>query len=107
MDLVPGDGTTLTERVVYASESLPIPVDLARLLATHALPKTIVLLHSAEAARHFAAECARLGLARGRIHLAVLGPRIAAAAGDGWAQISTATQPTEAALLALCRQLCQ
>ena len=68
---------------------------------------SIVLLHSAEAARHFAAEMDRLGIPRARIHLAALGPRIAAAGGPGWAQLSTAPRPTDVALLALCRQLCQ
>ena len=107
VDLVPGDGVSLCERVVYASEPQPMPAPLARLLLTHALPLCLVLLHSAEAARHFAAECDRLDLPRGRIHLVTLGPRIAAATGKGWAQVSVAEVPNDAALLALCRHLCQ
>ena len=116
VDLVPPSDIAITERVVYASEPQPLPAALARLLSTHALPRCLVAVHSAEAARHFAAECDRLGLDRGRIHLVTLGPRIAAtaqaSADDGrgnrdWAGISTAEQPRDAALLALCRRVCQ
>jgi uroporphyrinogen-III synthase len=69
--------------------------------------EALVLLHSAATARHFAAECDRLGLKRGAIALAVLSPRLAAAAGAGWAAVHVASRPDEAALLALARNLCQ
>jgi len=95
-------GVTLAERVVYASASQPVPPDLAALLAAPA----VVALHSAEAARHFAAECDRLGLARGAIALAALGPRVAEAAGDGWAALVAAATPDDGALLALADDLC-
>ncbi len=86
--------------VVYAARALPLPAD--------AVPPegAVVVLHSGEAARHFAVECDRLGLDRSRIALACLAPRIADAAGEGWAAKRVA--PTdEAALLALARDLCQ
>jgi uroporphyrinogen-III synthase len=67
----------------------------------------LVLLHSAATARHFASECDRLGLARGTIALAALGPRIAAAAGEGWRAVHTAPRPDEAALLEMARELCK
>ena len=82
----------------------PIPADLADLLTS---PRPLVLLHSAEAARHFAAECARLALPRASIHLAALGPRVAEAAGQGWASLHMASATSDEALLALARQLCQ
>jgi uroporphyrinogen-III synthase len=66
-----------------------------------------VLLHSAATARHFAAECDRLGLARDTIDLAALGPRIADAAGSGWRAMHLAAQPDEAALLEMVFDLCQ
>ena len=66
----------------------------------------LVLLHSAAAARHFAAECDRCGVPRGAVRLAALGPRIAAAAGEGWREVRSAAEPREAALLALARQMC-
>lgn len=107
VDLVPPDGIALMERVVYASEPQPLPDALARLLTARALPASLVLLHSAEAARHFGHECDRLGIARSRIRVAVLAPRIAAAAGEGWADVAIAHDRTDQALLALARAMCQ
>ena len=107
IELAPPPGVTLVERTVYASEPQPLPRECARLLKTHVLPRVVVLLHSAEAARHFAAECQRLAIPRPRIALAALGPRIAAAAGEGWAMIATAQKAEDGALLALAGELCQ
>lgn len=101
--LVPPAGTTMDERVVYASKPQPMPGELAGLLAAPAL----VLLHSAEAARHFARECDARGIGRSGIALAALGPRIAEAAGDGWAACRSAPEATDGALLALAREMCQ
>lgn len=100
--LVPPGGITLVTRIVYESASLPMPDDLAEALRGGGL----VLLHSAAAARHFAAECDRLGIARQGLRIVALGPRILAAAGGGWAIARAATQPREVELLALVRQLC-
>lgn len=101
--LAPPPGVSMIERVVYASEARAMPDELA-----HRLHKgAIVLLHSGEAALHFAAECDRLALPRSAITLAALAPRIAEAAGDGWKALATADEATDAALLALTRQLCQ
>lgn len=96
-------GQTMTERVVYASIPVPLPAPAAAGLASGA----IVLLHSAEAARHLAAECDRLGIDRAGIALAALGPRIAAAAGAGWRMVAAAPRPDDKALLALVRRMCQ
>jgi uroporphyrinogen-III synthase len=104
--LAPPPGVTITERVVYAARPLPLPGAIARLMLTHALPGMVVALHSAAAATHLAGEMARLDLPRQRLHLAALGPRIAQAAGTGWAAIHTAPAPDERSLLALARQLC-
>jgi uroporphyrinogen-III synthase len=101
--LDPLPGMHIIERIVYASEPVPMPDGLAAMLTSGAL----VLLHSAEAARHFAGECSRLGIARERIVLAALGPRIAAQAGAGWHSVSTAETPCDGTLLALAADLCQ
>ena len=103
VELRPPAGVTMTERVVYASVPRPMPPALAALLACPAA----VLLHSAEAARHFAAECDRLGIGRAALALATIGPRVIAAVGLGWRAIAAAAEPTEAALLAEARELCQ
>ena len=101
--LTPPPGVTLTERVVYASEPVPIPAALAARLAHGGT----VLLHSALAAEHFARECRRLGIPRAELSLAAIGRRVAAAAGSGWRTAASAPCPDDAALLALAAQLCQ
>lgn len=94
---------TVDTRIVYQSVDLPMPSALADLLRA----PTLVLLHSAGAAAHFAAECDRHGLSREAIALAALGPRIAEAAGGGWADVRHPARPAEADLLALAREMCQ
>lgn len=103
VDLLPPEGVTMTERVVYASKPQAMPEALAQALQNG----PVVLLHSAEAARHFAAECDRLGLPRETMALAALGPRIAAAAGRGWQACQSAESPNDTALLALAARMCQ
>ncbi|MEL7197683.1 MAG: uroporphyrinogen-III synthase [Pseudomonadota bacterium] len=66
----------------------------------------IVLLHSAAMTRQFAHECNRLGLERGRITLAAMGPRIAEPAGDGWRAIHVSEVPNDTALLEMVRSVC-
>lgn len=100
--LAPPAGVSITERVVYASEAVPLPADLAQVLRQPA----VVVLHSAEAARHLAAECDRLGLDRQRLALATIGSRVTAAAGVGWHAVAEAESPAEVPLLAKARDLC-
>ena len=47
------------------------------------------------------------GLNRAAITLALIGPRLTDAAGQGWAAIACAETPAEAPLLALAQRLCQ
>lgn len=103
MTLAPPRGVTIHERVVYASEPLPMPPALKLLLRQPAL----VLLHSAEAAHHFAALCDEHRIARAGLKLAALGPRVARAAGQGWAALRCAAQPCDTAMLALAQEMCQ
>jgi uroporphyrinogen-III synthase len=100
--LAPPSGISIATAIVYESLGLPLPVPLAERLNRGAL----VLLHSSGAARHFIAECDRLAVQRRDIRLAALSPRIAEAAGSGWAALRSAGQPNEAALLALAREMC-
>lgn len=97
------EDVTMEERLVYASEPRAMSPELALLLRQPA----IVALHSAEAARHLAAECVRHGIRRAPLRLAALSPRIAAAAGDGWGEVASVPFPEDKALLALARQMCQ
>lgn len=107
--LTPPPGITIEERVVYASMPVPMPVELARLLSTAALPRIIVLLHSGAAARHLIEECRRLGLSRGKIEAITIGPRISeiCVQAGGWGNVLTSPAPGDAAMLALARQTCQ
>lgn len=101
--LDPAPGALVETVVVYRMAPLPMPPALSRALSVPSL----VLLHSGAAARHFAAECDRLQLGRSAIRLATLAPRVAGAAGSGWAAVAIAERPDDAALLALVRQMCQ
>ncbi|MCW1404127.1 uroporphyrinogen-III synthase [Novosphingobium sp. MW5] len=100
IELNPPTGVSIDEVVVYAS--VPRPLDPAALNGN-----PLVLLHSAEAARHFAAECDRLAIDRAALSLATIGPRVTKAAGSGWRALETAAQPSDAALLALAARMCQ
>jgi uroporphyrinogen-III synthase len=100
--LTPPPGVTMAERTVYAAQPLPCPPALADLLRRPAA----IALHSAEAARHFAAEVDRLGIDRGELALVTIGPRVTAAAGTGWRAVLTADTPSDPALLAKARDLC-
>lgn len=95
-------GIAIETAIAYESAALPLPEGTARRLAQGAL----VLLHSASAAAHFAGQCDAHGLAREAIALAALGPRIASAAGKGWAAIHIPDRPSDAALLAMVSELC-
>lgn len=96
-------GLTAATRVVYRVEARPVAASLAATLRQGA----VVLLHSGEAAAHFADEVDRLGLARRAIALACLAPRIAGPAGTGWAALEIAAATDDAALLAIAGQMCQ
>ena len=97
------DGSTMEVREVYDVLQLPITGG-GQVSLRSADP--LVLLHSGAAARHFAAEVDRLGMDRATISLACIGPRVAAAAGEGWARVESAPQPSDSALLALARDMC-
>ena len=100
--LDPPAGIEVTDAVVYRLRHIPISSALTQNLGRGG----VVLLHSAELARHFAAECERLGLSRDRLELVLIGPRLLPAAGDRWRAIHIAERPDDAALLALAAQVC-
>lgn len=100
--LIPPPPVSMQERVVYASKPLPLPDELRALLSAPAL----VLLHSAEAAHRFVALCDAHHVDRSNVALAALGPRVARAAGSGWAALLSAQAPNDAAMLALAQEMC-
>ena len=95
-------GVMIETRIAYRNAPLPMPEGLAEILRSGAL----VLVHSAAAARHFAAECDRFGIPRAMIALATLAPRIADTLGVGWRACRAASEPLDAALLALAGDMC-
>lgn len=98
--VTPPPGVSVAIVTVYRSETIA--------LEAPAWPGAgLVLLHSAAAARHFGAECDRIGLARRDITLAALGERIAGAAGVGWRAVHIAPLPSDRALLEMVRELCK
>ena len=101
--LHPAPGVEICTRVVYRMAARPLSPNLQHLLEAPAL----VLLHSGEAARHFADQCDRNGIDRSAITLACLAPRIAEMAGSPWADVVVAAQRTDSALLALAGQMCE
>lgn len=100
--LEPPEGVSVDTRVVYEAVPLELPEPLR---ALQALGLT-VLLHSAAAARQFDVESRRVALHRGRITLIAIGPRVASAAGKGWADIHVSDAPNDAAMLELARAVC-
>ncbi|MCB2049901.1 MAG: uroporphyrinogen-III synthase [Novosphingobium sp.] len=96
------DTIRIVTRTAYESVALPMPASLADSLRAGG----VVMLHSAAAARHFSDECTKLGIDRGNLSVAALGPRILAAAGDGWQEVRAAQSPRESDLLALASDMC-
>jgi len=67
----------------------------------------VVALHSGAAAERLGVEFDRHKLDRARVDLAVIGPRVAELAGEGWRSVSVADAPGDSELLALAEALCQ
>lgn len=103
VELQPPEGMTIDTRVVYRTRPLKVADEMADTMRVGG----VVLLHSGEAAKRLFEECERLEIDRSRLALAVLGPRIAELAGEGWHSVHIANQPRDAELLALAEQLCQ
>ena len=101
--LAPQPGQSVAECAVYRMSSRPLEAGFAALLASE---RPLVALHSAAAALHFSRETERLGIARGGLFLIALAPRVARAAGLGWAAAHLADAPSDAALLAKAAALC-
>ncbi|MFM9935591.1 MAG: uroporphyrinogen-III synthase [Novosphingobium sp.] len=97
------EGVHIDDIVVYAAQGVAMPQALVEALAEPA----VVLLHSGEAAQHFAAESDRLGVRRDHLALACLAPRIGAMAGTGWQHVEIAQTRSDQAVLALAAQLCK
>lgn len=96
-------GVVVDTRVVYAARGRPIPAECVDALAGGA----VVMLHSGEAADHWARETHRLALHPNRFSLACLAPRIASRAGVGWQSVEIAPARSDDSLLEIAAQMCQ
>ncbi|HVJ00513.1 MAG TPA: uroporphyrinogen-III synthase [Sphingomonas sp.] len=83
---------------VYASEPRDLAPD-----ALAAIEGSVVLVHSPNAARRLDALAREID--RGAVRVAALSAAVAAAVGEGWAQVEAAPAPNDAALLALAHAL--
>ncbi len=90
-----GGGTGVEAITVYASDAVPLDADIGR-----SFENAVVLVHSARAA-------ARLGdivagrADRARIEIVAISRAVGDAAGEGWAAVSIAPQPSDPALVSL------
>jgi uroporphyrinogen-III synthase len=90
----------VTDVPVYASA----PVDPVA-GALRVAEGSVVLLHSARAARYFASLSERDDIARSLVRVAALSDAIAEAAGTGWDRVAIASAPTDTALVAAAATL--
>ena len=67
----------------------------------------VVLLHSPRAAALFARLAREAGLDTSRTSIVAISPTAADAAGPGWRTIDAAPLPSDAAMLAIARELCE
>lgn len=104
VELTPPAGISIDTRIVYRTKPLDLTEDIAAKLGAKG---GVATLHSGEAARRLYSECERMGIDRGRISIAALGPRIAELAGEGWQEVRTSKQPLDAELLVLAQGMCQ
>lgn len=88
---------------VYRSNAIPLGEQAKTCLAE----ETVVLLHSARAARHFVAELERLRLPKSRHHVLAISRKVAEATGPGWKSVQCADHPDDDALLSLASALCR
>lgn len=86
----------VTPAIVYAAA--PSPVDPARLAGP-----AIALLHSARAAERLST----LAPNRAVIEIVAISAHVASVAGDGWAAVHCANQPSDSEMVAMAVKLCQ
>ena len=102
--LDPPKGIEMAEAVAYRMIAHPVSSELAQQVQARS---AIIALHSASAARYWASECDRLGIARQLLVILALSQRVSVAAGEGWGAVHIADRPEDAVLLAKGNLLCK
>jgi uroporphyrinogen-III synthase len=95
------DSIKLDTAICYAASAKRLPEDAKGVIAGCSL----ILLHSARAARQFGNMVYSFGLDRSDFLLAAFSPAIAGAAGTGWRDVAIARQPTDSGLLSAVTDL--
>ncbi|MCP5383378.1 MAG: uroporphyrinogen-III synthase [Altererythrobacter sp.] len=103
VELHPRANQRISERVIYRVVERRLSGETIGALRDGG----IVLLHSANAGKSLARCCDEEGIDRQRLRIAALAPRIAEAAGAGWASVELAETPENGALLALALYMCK
>ena len=88
---------------VYRSRAVALGEQAVACLQT----ETVVLIHSARAARHLVSEMDRLKIGLARHHAVVFSTKVAESAGRGWRSLHIADRPDDESLLSLATRLCQ
>ena len=106
-----GDHHTDLSSVAQQLETVPVYRSNAIALGEQAKAclagESVILLHSARAARELVVEFDRLRLPKSRHHLLAFSAKVAEVAGDGWKSVQTADHPDDDALLSLASALCR
>lgn len=96
--------TALQAVPVYTSEAVDV---LPRPAQEAVRAGAVVLLHSPRAAAAFGELLDRTRVPRGGIDIVAISDAAAHAAGPGWRTLAAAPEPTDAAMLAIARVLCE
>lgn len=101
--LDPPQHVEIVERIAYQLVESEITKGQAALLRQ----PVCVALHSAASAQIFRSVCNDFGIDLANISILAFSQRIADAAGAGWERVLVADKPSDDALLALAKPLCQ
>jgi uroporphyrinogen-III synthase len=85
---------------VYAAEALPMPEGFA------AIADAVVAVHSARAGERLAELTDAAGIERSTVRIAAISDAAATAVDGGWAEVASAAEPNDSALLELAARLC-
>jgi len=86
---------------VYAAEALPMPERFA------AISDAVVAVHSPLAGERLAELADKAVIDRSNVRIAAISETAAKAAGAGWAEVASAAEPSDGALLELAARLCE
>lgn len=98
------DGIAVVENAVYRSRAVDRLSETARDAARSG---AVALLHSPRAATLFASLIDREKIDRALVQIVAISAAAARRAGTGWAGVMTADEPSDAAMLAIARGVCE